>query len=115
MDPYQLPRVPAVSPSEAALLLAEGDAVLIDVREPEEWAQTAIPKAELKPMSTFSDWYDRLPRDITLIVYCKTGARSHAVVHALSTQAGFTNAVNLDGGIVAWLADDLPVASPRGP
>ncbi|MFQ5555869.1 MAG: rhodanese-like domain-containing protein [Acidimicrobiia bacterium] len=111
MEPSQLPPVPAVSAMEAALLLADGDAVLIDVRDPEEWAQATIPKAEFRPMSTINDWYGRLPRDTTVIVYCKTGARSHAVVHALSTQAGFTNAVNLEGGIVAWAADDLPVES----
>ncbi len=82
---------------------------MIDIREPDEWATARIPDAELKPMSTINTWYAELPGDATIIVQCQTGARSHAVVHALINQAGMGNVVNLEGGIVAWAEDELPV------
>lgn len=94
---------------EAHQMVSEDDAVIIDVREPDEWGAARIPAAELKPMSTISEWHAELPTDKTVIVQCASGSRSHAVVHALITQAGMSNVVNLAGGIIAWSADELPV------
>jgi rhodanese-related sulfurtransferase len=68
-----------------------------------------IPGAELKPMSEINDWYVDLPRDRQIVFQCRTGARSAQVVHALITQAGFDNVINLSGGIVAWAEAELPV------
>ena len=111
MQPNVLPPVPVVSPIEANQMMVNGEAVMIDVRESNEWAEARIPEAEFKPMSTISDWYEELPLDTTIIVQCRTGNRSHQVVHALMNQAGMDNVVNLAGGIVAWAQDELPVDS----
>ena len=90
-------------------MLTNGEAVMIDVRESNEWAEARIPSAEFRPMSTIDNWYEELPGDTTIIVQCRTGNRSHQVVHALMNQAGMDNVVNLAGGIVAWAQDELPV------
>lgn len=104
----QLPEVPAVTAEEADQLIADG-ALLVDCREQNEWDAARIPGADLKPMSTINDWYESLPRDRKIVFQCRTGARSAQIVHALITQAGFDNVINLTGGIVAWAAADLPV------
>lgn len=95
------PHVPGVSPAEASELLEQG-ALMIDIRERDEWDAERIPGAVFKPMSTINDWYTDLPREGTIIVQCRTGSRSASVVHALIEQAGFDNVVNLEGGIVGW-------------
>ncbi len=76
---------------------------LLDVREPYEKAianigGTLIPMAELK--SRLSD----LPQDKNeeIIVYCRTGSRSHNVMVYLKEEEGYTNVKNLLGGIYAW-------------
>ena len=71
--------------------------------------QARIPGASFKPMSTINSWYADLPQDTTVIVQCRTGNRSHQVVYALMSQAGMTNVANLQGGIVAWAQDELPI------
>ena len=108
MMPQLPPEVPAVDPAEAKDLVDDG-ALLVDVREPNEWNEARIPGAVLKPMSDIDRWYADLPRDTKIVVQCRTGNRSAHVVHALTTQAGFDNVVNLAGGIVAWAHAELPV------
>lgn len=108
MMPQLPPDVPAVQVTEAQDLLEEG-ALLIDVRETNEWNEARIPGAVLKPMSEINEWYADLPRDTEIIVQCRTGSRSAHVVHALMTQAGFENVTNLTGGIVAWAHAGLPI------
>ncbi len=95
------PEIPAVTPLEAVDMIAEG-AMLIDVREQDEWDTERIPGAVFRPMSQINAWYQDLPRDRPVIVQCRTGNRSGSVVHALMNQAGFDNVFNLSGGIVGW-------------
>ena len=106
-----LPNVPAVAPDEVSDLLAAG-AILIDVREENEWNAGRIPQATLKPMSEINNWYADLPRDTDIIVQCRTGQRSGQVVKALIEQAGFERVYNLSGGIVAWANTGLEVQGP---
>ncbi len=97
-------------------MMAEGEAIMIDVREANEWAEARIPGAEFRPMSSINSWYVDLPTDTTVIVQCRTGHRSHQVTYALMHQAGMDNVVNLQGGIVAWAQDELPVTdAPASP
>jgi rhodanese-related sulfurtransferase len=97
-----------VLPTEAHDLVG-GGAPLVDVREAPEWAEARIPGAQWMPMSTIGDWHGDLPRDGPVVVYCRTGVRSHAVVGALATRLGLSNLVNMAGGIVAWAAAGLPI------
>jgi rhodanese-related sulfurtransferase len=96
--------VRSVTPAEVPRLLAAG-AVLIDVRERDEWDEARIAGAELKPVSEFGAWWAEVPEDRSVVVYCRTGSRSAQVVEALTRQAGMDNVFNLAGGIVAWAGD----------
>jgi rhodanese-related sulfurtransferase len=100
--------VPQVTPAEAAILV-EGGALLVDVREQNEWDAARIPGAVLKPMSLVGDWYEDLPIDITVVLQCRSGARSNNIAEALIGKVGMTNIANLAGGIVEWSEVGLPI------
>jgi adenylyltransferase/sulfurtransferase len=94
----------AITPRELRDLLAAGDKiVLIDVREPAEWDINHIEGARLIPSSLIDSGAGlaELPRDRRPVLYCKTGVRSAAALTAFR-DAGFADAVHLQGGIVAW-------------
>ena len=76
------------------------DFQLIDVREPHEF-EIAQMGGELIPMGDVMDNVDRIAKDKPVIVHCRSGARSGAIVNALEVN-GFTNVFNLKGGILAW-------------
>lgn len=93
-----------VTPLELRELMDSGKPLaLIDVREPVEWDINRIDGAELIPKPAFEsgEALAKLPVDRTPVFYCKTGVRS-AEVLAIAKNAGFSDAMHLQGGIVAW-------------
>lgn len=82
----------------------EQDFYLVDVREPNEWEICRVPGAELIPKNEFlmGDALQRLPQDKPTVFYCKVGGRS-AEVLALAKAAGFSDAIHVGGGVVAWV------------
>jgi adenylyltransferase/sulfurtransferase len=74
---------------------------LIDVREPHEVEICEI-GGELIPMGDIMNNVDKISRDKKVIIHCRSGARSGAVVQALEAEHGFTNLYNLKGGIIAY-------------
>ncbi|WP_299426361.1 rhodanese-like domain-containing protein [uncultured Meiothermus sp.] len=89
-----------ISPKEAQKLL-ERKTFFVDVREPEEYAQVRIEGAELIPLSEFSGRYQEVPHDQPVVLYCRSGNRSSQAAGWLAAK-GYTNLLNLDGGIMAW-------------
>lgn len=88
--------VPTVSVQDLA-----DDAVLLDVREPDEWAAGHAPNAVHIPLGDVPARLDELPEpDATLPVICRSGGRSSRAVQWLLAQ-GF-EVVNVDGGMRAW-------------
>lgn len=83
---------------------AKDDFQLIDVREKYE-ADIATIGGELIPMGEVIENLDKVSKDKKVVVYCRSGNRSGAIVNALE-QKGFTNIHNLKGGILAW-ADEI--------
>jgi len=83
---------------------AGDDFQLIDVREVNEYEYCNI-GGELIPMGEIMMNLDKLSRDKDVIVHCKSGGRSSAIVNALMAR-GFDNVINLRGGILAW-ADEI--------
>ena len=79
------------------------DFLLVDVREPEEFADSRIPGSVLMPKGGFIDAsaLKLLPRDKEIILHCRSGVRS-AECLALIQGAGFTHSRHLSGGILAW-------------
>ena len=94
--------VPTVSPAEVP-----EDAVILDVREDDEWAAGHIPGAVHVPMNTMPNHLDEIPKDRDVVVACKSGARSAAVTNYLR-QLGWTRVRNLDGGLEAWAKAGKP-------
>ncbi len=93
-----------LTPLELRDLLDSGKKVaLIDVREQVEWDINHITGAELIPKSAIESGAGlaRLPQDRIPVLYCKTGVRSAEALAALK-KAGFSDALHLQGGIVAW-------------
>src|SRR4051794_37012546 len=97
-----------ISPLEAQHLLADG-ALLLDVREDDEWLAGHAPEATHVPMSRIGGEVSRLPTDRLILCICHLGSRSAAVAEALDN-AGYS-AANLAGGMDAWVAHGLPVVS----
>ncbi|MDF1596753.1 MAG: rhodanese-like domain-containing protein [Acidimicrobiia bacterium] len=78
----------------------EHDALLLDIREPFEWAQTGVlPDAKLISMGELPSSLDQLSPDTPILVVCRTGNRSQHAAAWLETN-GF-RAANLAGGVVA--------------
>jgi rhodanese-related sulfurtransferase len=74
---------------------------LIDVREPYEAERCSI-GGKLMPMGEIVEHLNEIPKDIPVVVHCRSGARSSAVINALSTRYGFNNLINLKGGILGY-------------
>jgi rhodanese-related sulfurtransferase len=105
-------RPDAISVRELADMRGAGkEHTVLDVREARELEICQLEGALHVPMAEIPDRTDDLPTDQLLVVICHHGVRSQMVVDFLR-DAGFDNAVNLDGGIDAW-ACDIDQSMPR--
>jgi sulfur-carrier protein adenylyltransferase/sulfurtransferase len=77
---------------------------VVDVREPNEYEIVSIPGATLIPKGEFLSGaaLEKLPQDKRLVLHCKSGARS-AECLAIVKNAGFSDAVHVGGGVLAWV------------
>jgi adenylyltransferase/sulfurtransferase len=82
---------------------------LIDVREEYENEEVNI-GATLIPMGEIPNHLDDIRTDIPVVLHCKSGGRSSNVTRYLE-QRGFTNVINLKGGIFAWIDEIDPSLS----
>lgn len=98
-------QIPEIDIYETQARMAEG-ALLIDVREQHEYDELHIPDSLLIPLSEFSERYQELPKDKTLIMQCRSGARSGKATEFLLSH-GYEDVLNMAGGILAWSAADL--------
>lgn len=80
---------------------AEEQPLLLDVRQPWEYEICKLDNSLLIPMSTVPANLDQLDKDRETVVICHHGVRSRRVAYFLE-QAGFTNVINLRGGLDAW-------------
>jgi rhodanese-related sulfurtransferase len=93
-----------ITPIELQALLQQRDIFLLDVREPSEHEAFNI-GGELIPLDEVMSNAAKIPRDKPVIVYCKKGIRSQFAIQRLQDKFGFTNLVNLTGGMEAWKRD----------
>lgn len=89
------------------------NAVILDVRTPEEVSQGIIPGAKVIDYKTpdFAAKISALDKSKTYFVYCKGGVRSSRAV-ALMKEKGFSQVHELDGGFDEWSAQGYPVQKP---
>ncbi len=81
---------------------ADADLFLLDVREPQEYQICAMPRSTLIPLGDLPARLAELEGRRNIVVHCKSGVRSAKAVKLLR-EAGFGDAVNLQGGILAWI------------
>jgi molybdopterin/thiamine biosynthesis adenylyltransferase/rhodanese-related sulfurtransferase len=99
-----------ITPQELREMMDSGKKLaLIDVREQAEWDINHSEGAQLVPKSSLSsgEGLAQLPHDRKAVLYCKTGVRSAEALAAVK-KAGFSDAVHLQGGIVAWAKQMQP-------
>lgn len=102
----------AVDPKVAHDWLQAGEAVLVDVREPMEYAREHIAGARLEPLSQFDKADFSGVCDRVAVFYCRSGNRTRQAAERL-LGAGFRDTYVLDGGIEAWRAAGLPTEEDR--
>ena len=99
--------IPSIHVVDAGRRQAD-DAIIVDVREPNEFAAVRVEGSALYPLSTFAHRFSELPRDRPILVLCQSGSRSlAATAHLLRN--GWPEVVNVAGGIDAWQRAGLPV------
>jgi rhodanese-related sulfurtransferase len=100
---------PAVNTLEATMLMNKKDSLVLDVREPGEFAEGHILNARNIPLGELETRLKEIDRykDKPVIVACAVGSRSGGAA-GLLRKHGFTNVVNLSGGIAAWRQAGLP-------
>ncbi len=90
----------------------DAGAFILDVREPDEWAEYHVPGATLVPLGQLAARVNEVPRDREVIVVCRSGNRSQAGRDILF-DAGFTQVTSMAGGLSQWRS--LGYATVSGP
>ena len=113
--------VPSISPKDAAAAVdpaATRDAatrpLIVDVREPDEYAAERVAGVVLLPISQFVARHAELPKDRPLLMLCHSGSRSTSATMYL-LQSGWTDVRNITGGMIGWRYAGLPIetGAPR--
>lgn len=87
--------------------------LVIDVREPEEYAAGHVPGARLVPMGAIPAQLDELPADVPVYVICASGNRSLSVADQLAEHG--INAWSVAGGTSAWARSGRPIVTGTQP
>ncbi len=90
-----------LSTEEAKKLVDDSEAVVLDVRTPEEFEEGHIPKATLIPLQELESRLGELDKDETYLVVCRSGNRS-AQASELLVQEGFKKVYNMTRGMNTW-------------
>jgi adenylyltransferase/sulfurtransferase len=109
-DAQQAAAGSTITARELKAMQDRGDNIfLVDVREPNEYEIVSIPGATLIPKGEFLSGaaLEQLPQDKKIVLHCKSGARS-AEALAVVKNAGFSDAVHVGGGVLAWISQIDP-------
>jgi sulfur-carrier protein adenylyltransferase/sulfurtransferase len=88
--------------AELKQMMDEGaDFQLIDVREEHEFDMANL-NGELIPLGNLIGEVEKIRKDVTVIVHCRSGSRSAAAINELEKRFGYENLYNLKGGIMAY-------------
>ena len=101
-----------IDPTEASRRISGGGVLLLDVRNPDEFAAGHAPEALLLPLGELGARIDELDPATPIVVICRSGIRSQTAAEQL-VAAGY-DAVNLAGGSLAWKAAGLELVAEDG-
>lgn len=101
--------VQEISPQDTASALKDGDALLIDVRDPDEWQEGHISGAKNFSRGTLELEIEEAAPDLStpIITHCGGGGRSALAAESLQ-RMGYKNVKSMAGGFKAWKAAGLP-------
>lgn len=100
-----------ISPIAFAEKLQEEEVVLLDVRTEEEYQEGHLEGAlqhDYYETESFKGFLEGLDKSKTYMIYCRSGGRSGTTLDMMA-QMGFSKVYNLNGGITAWKAANLPI------
>jgi rhodanese-related sulfurtransferase len=92
--------IESVDAADWAVWAEENQAVLLDVRQPQEWGYGTLPGATLIPMTEIVERIEEIPRDRSILCVCRSGDRSGRVAAFLAAN-GFDHVANMAGGMKA--------------
>lgn len=110
-----------ITPPAAAKLVADKQAILVDIRTPEEWKETGVAEGAHRLDMTDPFFAAKLSRLVDgdrtkpIALICRTANRTRTVQAALMQQGGYTRVINVEGGMIGnsadkgWIAHRLPV------
>jgi glyoxylase-like metal-dependent hydrolase (beta-lactamase superfamily II)/rhodanese-related sulfurtransferase len=98
------------APILAEALASQNPPIVIDIRAPREWSASRLGDSINLPLAHLQERIAEVPRNRRIAVHCAGGYRS-SIAASILTQNGITNLVELAGGIAAWEAARLPVAT----
>lgn len=102
-----------LKPAEVADRLAQKRAVLVDIREPDEFRRRHVPGALSRPLSAFEAAHLKIEPAKEVIFTCRSGMRTAAACQRLAKVVDGAPLV-LDGGVDAWAAAGLPITEDKG-
>lgn len=98
-----------ITPAQTKKFMEDG-AFILDVREPSEWVEGHIDGATLIPLAELPNRLNELPKDIKIVVVCRSGNRS-AQGRDILLNAGFPQVTSLAGGMNAWQSQGYPTVT----
>jgi rhodanese-related sulfurtransferase len=108
------PKSTSTAPAEITVAEAatkwKADTFLLDVRDPEEWAEFHVAGTTLIPLSELPNRLSELPKDKEIVVICRSGNRSKQGRDIL-VEAGFTQVSSMAGGLKEWVAAGYPTVT----
>jgi molybdopterin/thiamine biosynthesis adenylyltransferase/rhodanese-related sulfurtransferase len=104
-----------IQPFEAQQEIESSDVVLIDTREPHEYQEAHLENGKLVPPGVLADEIEAAAPDKSArtILYCRSGNRS-GIAAAQMQALGYSNVASVEGGIIAWQEQGLPVVAAQG-
>ena len=104
--------VPQTTSRDLANQLRQGAITVLDVRGRSEWEAGHLPGVKNIPVGYLADYLEDIPRDKPVVVHCQGGARS-AIAASLLRARGYTNVINLSGGLADWQAAGHPIEQAK--
>ncbi|HEY4271832.1 MAG TPA: rhodanese-like domain-containing protein [Candidatus Udaeobacter sp.] len=107
-------QITEISPKDAAAKLKSGEAVIVDVRDKDEWDEGHIPGATHMSRGTIEFDIEEKVLDPNAMIICHCGGGGRSALAAESLQKmGYKNVHSMAGGFKAWKAADLPTSSKK--
>lgn len=100
-----------LTPEQLHQMLEDANLLLVDIRNDHELISGVLPRALHIPLGHLAEAFEQLPKDKSLVFYCRSGVRSVSASEFALAQ-GAQNVAHLSGGILAWINAGLPIVSP---